>query len=95
MAGPGEETIEQSKELIREIEELLARAALKQRTLTRRPTSGSTASPPDNSAGATTADTEDCVGQEPGCAGGAAGGGRGFGTMTDTRYSHPTRRRSP
>jgi hypothetical protein len=43
MAGPGEETIEQSKELIIEIEELLARAALKQRTLTRRPTSGSTA----------------------------------------------------
>ena len=42
MAGPGEETIEPSKELIRAIEELLARAALKQRTLTR-PGSGSPA----------------------------------------------------
>ena len=41
MTDQGEETA-QSKELIREIEELLARAALKQRTLTRRPTSGST-----------------------------------------------------
>jgi bifunctional non-homologous end joining protein LigD len=41
MNGPGEETIEHSKELIREIEELLARAALKQRTLTRRAPSGS------------------------------------------------------
>ena len=43
MAGPGEETIEPSKELIREIEELLARAALKQRTLTRWPGSRSPA----------------------------------------------------
>jgi hypothetical protein len=43
IAGPGEDAIERSKELIREIEELLARAALKQRTLTLRRTSGSTA----------------------------------------------------
>ena len=43
MARPGKETIEPSKELIRAIEELLARAALKQRTLTRRPGSGSPA----------------------------------------------------
>ena len=42
MTDQGEETA-QSKELIREIEELLARAALKQRTLTRRPGSGSPA----------------------------------------------------